>query len=123
MSMRKWFSILLLSFCVFSTGFAEHPKSNKLAPEVLKDIQGDPCDNLFKAACVGSDGVNKYEDFEKKIKDEQYKIIGKIQDQAVQAMGYRDTNDAIKSKLKEVGIELVENPDLEKFHEFRYGSV
>ncbi len=84
-----------------------------LTPESLKPGQADACEDLYAAACVSANGKYKYQDI---IKKEQAKIKKPVVDarnKAAQQMGYKDFNDALKSKLKAAGLTIKSSPDKE----------
>lgn len=82
-----------------------------MSPESAKSGQANPCDDLFGASCVGTDGKSKYSGASKNLTAELSKPIREARNKTVQAMGYKDIDDAVKSKLKEAGIIVKEPPD------------
>jgi hypothetical protein len=109
------YSAVILS--IPSNGFSEpqsclacrFPMSN----ESSKAGQTDACDDLFGSACLGSGGKLKYQDASKKLPEELSKPIREARNKTAQAMGFKDIDDAVKTKLKEAGIVLKDPPDPE----------
>lgn len=82
-----------------------------MSTESAKAGQANPCDDLFGASCVGTDGKSKYSGASKNLTAELSKPIREARNKTVQAMGYKDIDDAVKAKLKEAGIIVKEPPD------------
>lgn len=109
------YSALILS--IPSNGFSE-PQSClvcrfPMSSESAKTGQTDSCDDLFGAACIGSDGKPKYEGASKKLPEDLSKPVRDARNKTAQAMGFKDIDDAVKSKLKDAGIILKDPPDPE----------
>ncbi len=111
------YSLTILSLSVSS--FAESnnclvckfPMSN----ESEKSGQTDACEDLFSAACMGADGKPKFQEASKKLYEDLVKPIREARNKTAIEMGYKDIDDAVKSKLKEAGLILKDPPDNESW--------
>jgi len=110
---------LLLVFSISFSASAENKSclvcKFPMAQESEKSGETSPCDDLFGASCLGSDGKPKYAGTSKNIPAELGKPIKEARDKTAKEMGFKGIDDAIKQKLKESGIDLKDNPDEEAF--------
>jgi len=82
-----------------------------MSPESSKTGQSKVCDDLFGASCLGTDGKSKYEGRAKSLPQELNKSIIEARNKTAVLMGFKDFDDALKSKLKEAGLEIKEPLD------------
>lgn len=79
-----------------------------MSPESSTVGQSKICEDLYEASCLGSDGKSKYGGRLETLKNELNKYIIKARDKTAVLMGFKDFDDALKSKLKEAGLEVNE---------------
>ena len=71
---------------------------------------GDPCDDLFSAACVGKNGEPKQQHNEEQKSLER---VNRAKEITAKKMGYKDLEEALRARFKAEGLELIEDPDPE----------
>jgi hypothetical protein len=81
--------------------------------ESSQEVQGKVCDDLFAASCLAPDGKSKYQGRMKDLPQEMHKTIELARDKTAVMMGFKNFDHALKTKLKESGLELKEPVDAE----------
>lgn len=66
----------------------------------------DICEDLFGAACLDSQGKNKFSSLQIDERKKALQIINTARDKAAKELGYKDFDSALKDKLAKAGIEL-----------------
>lgn len=69
------------------------------------------CDDLFSATCLGPNGRNKFAERNEKTKEGAVKVVRDARDKTAKELGFKDFDEALKSRLKEAGFELKNPPD------------
>jgi hypothetical protein len=77
------------------------------------------CEDLFGAACRDVEGKNKYQGRSIGLTLELSDVLTEAREKTIKEMGYKNLDEALKIKLKEAGLELVDNPDPELWNKLK----
>jgi ElaB/YqjD/DUF883 family membrane-anchored ribosome-binding protein len=69
------------------------------------------CDDLFSATCLGSNGRSKFAEKNEKIRENAAKVVRDARDRTAKELGFKDFDDALKSRLKDAGFDIKNPPD------------
>ncbi len=82
-----------------------------MSAESAKEGQDKICDDLFGASCMGTDGKPKYQGRSKSLPQELAQPIREARDKTAKKMGFKDFDDALRSRLKKAGLDLKDPVD------------
>ncbi len=88
-------------------GSHQFPMTSESAREGRDDI----CTDLFGAACMDVNGKLKHQSREKEDSEAIIQHVRRARDAAAKTMGFKDFDDALRAKMKDSGIALLDRPE------------